>query len=288
MEQLNKQQLILLALLVSFVTSIATGIVTASLMEQAPKGVTQTINRVVEKTIERVVTEPSKQTATVVSKETVVVKADDVTVEAIEKNIESVVRIREVLPEGRLNFAGLALVISSEGILAADLAIAYQRVDATGNTIAETYQGLFPDGRIFPLNIAYADQNRGVIFFQVLLQDKEKGVYRFTVPAYGTRELKLGQSVIALSGDEQNAVSTGIISSLNQRPAKDIESVKETVSIRTDIRSSELVSGSVLLNLSGEVIGLNAGTQSGSRNMFVPIQKVLEFLPKALPPAPAS
>jgi len=55
MEQLNNQQIVLLVLLVSFVTSIATGIVTVTLMQQVPSGITQTINRVVEKTVETVV-----------------------------------------------------------------------------------------------------------------------------------------------------------------------------------------------------------------------------------------
>ena len=49
MNDLSKQQLILLALLVSFVTSLATGIFTVSLMSQAPQEVVQTINNVVER-----------------------------------------------------------------------------------------------------------------------------------------------------------------------------------------------------------------------------------------------
>lgn len=55
-QDLNKSQLILLALLISFVTSIASAIATVSLMEQVPAPVTQTINRVIQNTIEKVVT----------------------------------------------------------------------------------------------------------------------------------------------------------------------------------------------------------------------------------------
>src|SRR3989338_3959910 len=293
MEGLNKQQLILLALLVSFVTSVATGIVTVSLMDQAPPGVTQTISRVVEKTIERVVAEPQNQSASVVTRETIVVKADDVVIEAIEKNLTSVVRIREKTGDGNIRFAGLGLVVSREGLLAADLSVAYRKSDSAGNSIAESYQALFPDGRIFPLNIAYSDQSTGLIFFQVLLQDKEKGVYRFVMPQFNMGELKLGQAVVALSGDESNAVSTGIISNLVQKAVqKPIDNstttphvVKELVAIKTDIRASELVSGSILLNLRGEVIGFNTCAFGGNRNTFLPIQEVIDALSKVTPPA---
>ena len=63
-EELNKTQIILLTLLISFITSIATGIVTVSLMNQAPKVVTDTVHKVIEKTVERVV--PGEQKATII------------------------------------------------------------------------------------------------------------------------------------------------------------------------------------------------------------------------------
>ncbi|HEV7701919.1 MAG TPA: hypothetical protein VGO63_00520 [Candidatus Paceibacterota bacterium] len=64
-KELNKSQLILLAVLLSFVTSIATGITTVSLMQQAPSSVTVPINQIVRETVEKVV--PSAISKTVVS-----------------------------------------------------------------------------------------------------------------------------------------------------------------------------------------------------------------------------
>lgn len=296
MESLNKQQLILLALLVSFVTSIATGIVTVSLMDQAPPGITQTINRVVEKTVERVITEPSKQTAAVVTKETVVVKADDAVIEAIDKNTGSVVRIKEARGEGinrTQSFAALGLIVSKDGLIASDLSVAYRTATDEGVSLPESYAAILPDGRIISLNIAYSDQASGVIFFQPFLQERDKGTIVFSPPAFGASALKLGQAVIALGGSESNSVSTGIISSLVLRDApKDAvllatssdakEPQKTVAAIKTDIRSSELVLGSALLNLSGEVVGLNIGAATGgSRSTFLPIEKVLEIAKKA-------
>ena len=55
MKELNKSQLILLALLISFVTSIATGISTVTLMQQAPASITTPINKIIRQTVEKIV-----------------------------------------------------------------------------------------------------------------------------------------------------------------------------------------------------------------------------------------
>ncbi len=62
-KELNKSQLILLAVLLSFVTSIATGITTVTLMQQAPGSVTVPLTQIVRETVEKVV--PASVTNTV-------------------------------------------------------------------------------------------------------------------------------------------------------------------------------------------------------------------------------
>lgn len=53
-KDLNKSQLILLAILLSFITSIATGITTVTLLEKAPPSVTVPINKIVRQTVDKV------------------------------------------------------------------------------------------------------------------------------------------------------------------------------------------------------------------------------------------
>lgn len=60
-KDLNRSQLILLALLLSFVTSLATGITTVTLMQQVPDSVTVPITKVVKQTVEKIVPNSSSQ-----------------------------------------------------------------------------------------------------------------------------------------------------------------------------------------------------------------------------------
>jgi hypothetical protein len=58
-KDLNKSQLILLAVLLSFVTSIATGITTVTLMQQAPASVVVPVTRIIRETVEKIVPAPN-------------------------------------------------------------------------------------------------------------------------------------------------------------------------------------------------------------------------------------
>lgn len=55
-EDLSKTQLLWLMIMVNFITSIATGVLTVSLLDQAPLTVPQTVNQIVERTIQTVAT----------------------------------------------------------------------------------------------------------------------------------------------------------------------------------------------------------------------------------------
>src|SRR3989344_1288934 len=169
MENLTKHQLILVALLISFVTSIATGIVTVSLMDQAPKAVIQTINRVVERTVERVVTEPPKKGSAVV-KETIVVKEEDKIIEAIEKNAKSMVRIYKadssaVGGNSLKSFVGIGILISKDGDVATDGSII---------SPSSSYSVVLNDAKEYNVNSVSSQDSNPIAFLRIIPKENEK------------------------------------------------------------------------------------------------------------------
>lgn len=274
MENLNKQQLILLALLVSFVTSIATGIVTVSLMDQAPAGVTQTINRVVEKTIERVVQAPS-QAAAVITKE-VIVKEEDLITATIEKNANSVVKIRLALvPQTTGTFSGLGVVVSTDGLIVADNA---NFVTPEFNYV---YIGEFADGKIFPLAVVFTEEKSRVVIFRAVVDSKEK--YNFSPSALGNSDLlKLGQTVVGLSGANQLTAVVGAISSFDIRDEPTAEGATTTIKVRRALEATtagkDFITGGPLLNTGGELVALKV---AGGDMSYVPINLIKKIIPNS-------
>lgn len=260
MENLTKQQIVLLTLLVSFVTSIATGIVTVSLLDQAPAGVTETINRVVEKTVERVVQVPTQGVATVIQKETIVVNEDEQIINAIEKNGKSLVRIyhegvTDANPEPHQIFEAIGIVVSKDGVIAStDTFVGKENLSAE-----------FSDGTVFPLNVVSAALGSSTVLLKVVKPEKSDYVF---VPARlgDSNGVKLGQAVISIAGRDKNAISVGIISSIKRDEQKNTTAsttpliIPPVLSIETTLSPKENTLGAPLLSLSGDVIGIKTET----------------------------
>ena len=251
MENLTKQQIILLTLLVSFVTSIATGIVTVALMNQAPVGVVQTINKVVERTIQTVA--PSKDTQTVV-RETVVVSTDDQIVSAIAKNSKSVIRIYRANTDpttdsNSMVFVGLGAIVSSDGMIATD-----NNLISDGGKYFAT-----PVDKLLNLTIIRAVSGEKVALLKINTDEKKPATY--SAVTISKNDLKLGQAVIYLGGEAKDSVFNGIVSTMSAKEIKPSDNSTSTSatskisSIETSI-SANFISGGLLLNLSGELVGI--------------------------------
>ena len=271
MENLNKQQIVLLTLLTSFVTSIATGIFTVSLMDQAPKSVVQTINRVVERTIEKVNPEGSNSAAAVATtKETVVVRDDDMVVNSVEQNKNSVVRIyRNNGGSSGQEFAGLGVVISRDGILVAGKPLYSDGIIK--------YSASFENGKLY--NVSLLPRKEGGKFtFLKINQDPQKLETFQAIKLTDSDSLKLGQTVIAWGGQIRNSVSTGIVSSLvdwnadvsNSSSTDNVatSTPKHIAAIETNINLTDTISGGPLLTLYGDMVGIRVSLQSVTNEFY--------------------
>lgn len=113
--ELNKKQLILLTLLVTFVVSIGTGIVTVSLMKQMPPTVPQTINNVIQRTIEKVTTVEETKNQESKSGDSLNINSGNQLV-SIFKKIPSVATGENSLEEKDKEI-GQGVIISDEGLI---------------------------------------------------------------------------------------------------------------------------------------------------------------------------
>ena len=181
MEDLTKQQLVLLNLLVTFVTSIATGIITFTLLSEAPVAVTQTINRVVERTIETVAPAEGGSGGTV--REVQVINEEELVLKSIEKNGNSIVRLKISGADGSTIVAGLGLVISDKGFILLD--------SRSYNGAVANYV-IFPDGKSFSSEKVYTDPETGLVFLKLSMKGHENEKNIFTPVTFGNSDnLKL-------------------------------------------------------------------------------------------------
>ena len=247
-EELSKSQIILLTLLVSFVTSIATGIVTVSLMQQAPPAITQTVNRIVEHTVEKLVPTNTGQAAatSVTTEKTIVVKEADLISQAVARVSPSIVHLYSsdaVSP----TFLGIGLVLDSSGRILADS-------DALGEA-ADAFVTL-PEGTQVRAFVTSRDADSGLAFLSATSTASSTPKWSVAVLADGN--LVLGQTVIALSGKSIPRIGDGLITAFlpGANTGRDV--------IDTNIAPDYLLSGSPLINSDGAVIGIRTGVARNS------------------------
>ncbi len=238
-EHLTKHQIILLTLLVSFVTSIATGIVTVSLMDQAPPSVTRTINQIVEHTVERVVpqivTQAPSQGASVVTKETtVVVKDDDLVAQSIASVQKGIVRI--VSLNDRDTLVARGVVIDQEGVVLSDRG----SLEPLGTT---NFEAILPGGERVPIVMRVPAGTTTIVTLDLRMASTSGKIA--AIPLANGGKLQLGQSVIRIGGTGADTVSTGVIAKL---PDSHSRLVQATVVSTTP--------GSIIVTSFGELIGL--------------------------------
>lgn len=236
LEKLNTTQVVLLVLLVSFVTSIATGIATVSLMEKAPADVTRVINRIIEKPIETII-QGEKQVVT----ETVVIRESELIAQAVSAVLPSVVRIYETANRDTLTLRGFGVIMSNDG-----------RVLTNRNSVEE--------GRDYTVTLQNGTQ--------LIASGLEPNAYHGYVQLTGTDTvslsqlssvslvpydtLELGESVVAIGGGATPAITSGIISALIPAPSD----TTDMPLVKASVQSGLLIPGSPLINLDGKLVGV--------------------------------
>lgn len=249
-KDLNKSQLILLAVLLSFITSIATGITTVTLMQQAPDSFTVPVNRVIKQTVEKIQQVEGKTIT-----QTIVVKEEDLVVDAIAKNKSAVFTITKEIQDEELKTieisAGRGFVVSNDGIVVADVAV----VGDTGIYYVKNASGKFK------AEFVRAD-NAGFSFLKIGAPVNGTDKISFAIPTFGDLEkMKIGQKVLILG----NTISSFIFEGLNDKKMIDLSITKSNA-------------GSLVLNLDGEALGIALSPEAVS---FASIKTITEALKPA-------
>jgi len=239
-EELSKAQLMLLTILVNFVTSVATGILTVSLLDHAPAVVTQTINRVVEHTIE-----------------TVAAATPAAIVQAPAPSNQDLV----TAAIGADALRAVAIYSAESGT--SSPAIAIGTYLSKSRAVVTAAQDSLPKEAIVGFT--------GGVYISASLshQGGQLAVYGFAdnaaLPKMASpvlimsNELKLGQTVLALSAD--GSATTGIVARVTNK------------GIHTTL--PDIGAGSAAVDLAGNLIGISTGAGAG---LLIPTSAITTLL----------
>lgn len=243
LEELTKTQLVLLTLLISFVSSIATSVITTGLLAEAPLQTTQTINRIVQNTVEKVI--PGE----VVTNENTIIKVESNEGDLIAKIYEEVVpMIYFVKDEDGKEVSGFSIDSNI-------FVYASQAQDLRMATIkdGETVYDLSSEKHVSNISVSSLKDDVAILANSLKVELSPK----------------IGETVIMIDPIKFSLYDSRI-SSVN----RDLEG--NTVSISTTDKIVEVGVGSIVLDLEGSVIGFVATNVSGELYV-VPAEAILSL-----------
>ena len=252
LEQLTKSQLLLLALLVSFVTSIATGIVTVTLVNQAPTDVIRTINREVQTIVEKVTPGETKIIERINNTNAGPTESDLIVL-AVKKNRDSVLLVKledgiyhpavSILPKGVILSQSEGLVEKSEYELLWSI-----------NTSTST---------VLKARVETIDETTGVALLKLIPANSSSGLPYVSLtgsaPALGERVFALGTNK-----DLGETVRLGNVTTINTNDAS------STPVVMTSITAVASINSMPVFDLSGDLIGLYVGSFDGLDGVAIP------------------
>jgi hypothetical protein len=242
-EDLSKTQLLLLTVLVNFVVSIATGILTVSLLDQAPANVSQTVNRIVDHTVETIST--PIQVATTAVKPTPAAPSGE---QLLTTAISAGVNRTAIIHKG---------TSTTTAAVATGVFMPQQRAVATVLTAALPKEATVVFANGMSAQATLSKTGNGVAIYGFADAATLPDAPAANPVAFG--DLKPGQTVIAITKD--NAALTGIISKVD--PA---------AGILTSLTNIPL--GAAAVSLSGAILGIQGPTPG----VFLPSDSITTLL----------
>jgi serine protease Do len=148
------------------------------------------------------------------------------------------------------------------------------------------YTILTNKGEKYPAKVLARDPVQDLAFLEIDKEQLEEEGRNFSPQEFkpialgDSSDLQMGQTVIAIGnalGEFRNTVSVGVISGLGRTITASGENIMETLEdvIQTDAAINRGNSGGPLLNLKGEVIGVNVAMAESAQNIgfSIPINK---------------
>lgn len=233
LEHLTKSQVLLLALLVAIVSSATTGVVTTSLLGQAPPAVAANVGQIIERTVQQVIfatttapAEPRAITAAAVIPVSTVPSASSA-IEAVQKSVIRIV----VQGDAAGKLVARGLITGKQGSAITDAASLDPR---------SAYEAIMNDGSkasvILPIPASTSSIAR--------IQLRAASTTVFTPATIANaKTIPLGASIVRIGGYGSGTAASGIIAEISSDST-----------IQADVSSA--VPGAILIDLSGAVIGM--------------------------------